>query len=45
MIELRRPTGMRPGEVVAIKGWLLNLALRVWNYEPPRHKTATTATD
>lgn len=40
MIELQRLTGMRPGEVVAIKGCDLNMAGRVWTYEPPRHKTA-----
>ncbi len=40
MIQLQLLTGMRPGEVVAIRGRNLNMTGRVWTYSPDRHKTA-----
>jgi integrase len=40
MIELQRLTGMRPGEVTAMRGGDLNTSGKVWTYEPAQHKTA-----
>ncbi len=40
MIQLQRLTGMRPGEVTTIRGSDLNMAGKVWTYEPAKHKTA-----
>jgi integrase len=39
MAELQRLTGMRPGEVVLIRGCDLDTSGRVWVYRPTRHKT------
>ena len=39
MIELQRLTGMRPGEVVAIRTRDLDTSDEVWAYTPDRHKT------
>jgi integrase len=39
MIELQRLTGMRPGEVVAMRGRELNRGGKVWLYTPAQHKT------
>ena len=40
MIELQRLTGMRPGEVTAMRGCDLNTSGKVWTCEPAQHKTA-----
>jgi integrase len=40
MIELQRLTGMRPGEVCAMRPCDLDTFGAVWLYRPPRHKTA-----
>lgn len=39
MIQLQRLTGMRPGEVTAIRGRDLNMMGKVWEYIPESHKT------
>ncbi|MCA8983261.1 MAG: tyrosine-type recombinase/integrase [Planctomycetaceae bacterium] len=39
MIELQRWTGMRPGEVVIMRGCDLNTSGEVWEYIPQSHKT------
>jgi integrase len=39
MIELQRLTGMRPGEVLAMRTIDVNTAGRIWEYEPQSHKT------
>jgi integrase len=39
MIELQRWTGARPGEIVIIRGTDLNMAGKIWEYIPGRHKT------
>ena len=39
MIELQRWTGARPGEIVIMRGTDLNMAGKVWEYVPGRHKT------
>lgn len=39
MIELQRLTGMRPGEVVAMRGVDLDQSGPVWIYTPTDHKT------
>lgn len=39
MIELQRLTGMRPGEVVALRGCDLDTNGRIWVYTPAEHKT------
>ena len=39
MIELQRLTGMRPGEVVAMRTGDLDTGGRVWTYTPERHRT------
>jgi integrase len=39
MIELQRLTGMRPGEVCAMRGCDLDTAGEVWLYRPGHHKT------
>ena len=39
MIRLQLLTGMRPGEVVAVRGIDLDTTGRVWTYRPQRHKT------
>jgi integrase len=40
MVELQRLTGMRPGEVTAMRTGDLDTTGPVWAYTPPRHKTA-----
>jgi integrase len=40
MIELQRLTGMRPGEVVAIRYADLDTSNTIWVYRPRQHKTA-----
>ena len=40
MIELQLLTGMRPGEVVIMRGCDIDTAGRLWVYRPQRHKTA-----
>lgn len=39
MIQLQRYTGMRPGEVVIMRGCDLDTSGKVWVYEPGAHKT------
>jgi len=39
MIQLQLLTGMRPGEVRTMRGCGLDMAGRVWEYRPERHKT------
>ncbi|MEQ8637413.1 tyrosine-type recombinase/integrase [Gimesia maris] len=38
MVELQLTTGMRPGEVIQIRGSDLNMDGEVWEYRPRRHK-------
>jgi integrase len=38
MVQLQRLTGMRPGEVLIIRGCDLNTSGDVWEYTPERHK-------
>jgi integrase len=40
MVELQQLTGMRPGEVCAIKFAEIDRSSEVWVYRPRRHKTA-----
>ena len=40
MVELQRVTGMRSGEVTAMRGCDLNMSGSVWIYAPEQHKTA-----
>jgi integrase len=40
MIQLQLLTGMRPGEVVVMRGCDLNMTGPVWTYLPKSHKTA-----
>jgi len=39
MIELQRLTGMRPGEVVIMRGCDLDMSGKLWQYQPGEHKT------
>jgi integrase len=39
MIQLQLTTGMRPGEVLRIRGCDLNTSGRIWEYAPETHKT------
>ncbi|MFO0892583.1 MAG: site-specific integrase [Isosphaeraceae bacterium] len=39
MVELQRLTGMRPGEVVIMRGADIDTTGRSWVYTPERHKT------
>ena len=39
MIELQRVTGMRPGEVVLMRGCDVNTSSTPWTYTPESHKT------
>ncbi|WP_406699153.1 site-specific integrase [Singulisphaera sp. Ch08] len=39
MIEVQRLTGMRPGEVAAMRGGDLDRSADVWSYLPARHKS------
>jgi integrase len=38
-IQMQRFTGMRPGEVLAMRGCDLNTTGNVWEYRPASHKT------
>lgn len=40
MIDLQLATGMRPGEVCAMRPCDITITGRVWTYRPPSHKTA-----
>jgi integrase len=40
MIELQLLTGMRPGEVIGMRGRDLVMKGKIWTYLPPAHKTA-----
>jgi integrase len=40
MIELQRYSGMRPGEVCAMRTGDLDTSSKVWTYTPPAHKSA-----
>jgi integrase len=40
MIQLQLMTGMRPGEVLQIRGIDINMSGRIWEYIPRSHKTA-----
>jgi integrase len=40
MVELQRLTGMRPGEVVAMRGRDVDRTGEVWFYTPCKHKTS-----
>ena len=40
MIDLQLLTGMRPGEVVQMRGCDLDVAGPIWFYRPSTHKTA-----
>src|SRR5436190_668846 len=40
MIELQRYTGMRPGEVTAMRTSDIDTSGKVWVYSPTAHKTA-----
>ena len=39
MVQVQLFTGMRPGEVMVIRGCDLNMAGRAWEYTPAEHKT------
>jgi integrase len=39
MIQLQRLSGMRPGEVTAMRGCDLNMSGELWEYVPESHKT------
>jgi integrase len=39
MVQLQLLTGMRPGEVLQIRGFDLNMSDRIWEYVPQSHKT------
>jgi integrase len=39
MIRVQEATGMRPGEVVLMRGCDIDMSGRVWLYRPPSHKT------
>ena len=39
IIELQRLSGMRPGEVVIMRGCDLDVTGGLWLYKPPQHKT------
>ena len=39
MVELQRLTGMRPGEVVAMRAQQVDRTATPWTYRPVRHKT------
>jgi integrase len=40
MIQLQLLTGMRPGEVCAMRTCDIDMSGRLWTYRPPPHKTA-----
>ncbi len=40
MIDLQLATGMRPGEVCALRPCDISMGRKVWTYRPPSHKTA-----
>lgn len=39
MVQLQRVTGMRPGEVTAMRGCDINMRGQLWEYVPESHKT------
>ena len=39
MVQLQRVTGMRPGEVTAMRGCDINMGGQLWEYVPESHKT------
>src|SRR4051794_37474251 len=39
MVQVQALTGMRPGEVVAMKAGEIDRSREVWLYRPRRHKT------
>ena len=39
MIQLQRVSGMRPGEVTALRGCDLNMSGELWEYVPESHKS------
>ncbi len=39
MIQLQLATGMRPGEVIRVRGCDLNMSGKAWEYTPSTHKT------
>ena len=39
MVQIQELTGMRPGEVLSMRGCDLNINSRVWEYVPRSHKT------
>lgn len=45
MVRLQLATGMRPGEVIAMRPCDINMADAVWTYRPPAHKTAWRGLD
>lgn len=40
MVQLQMLTGMRSGELVAMRGLDLETSGKIWHYRPPKHKTA-----
>jgi len=40
MIELQKLSGMRPGEVIIMRGVDLDMTGHIWHYRPSNHKTA-----
>lgn len=40
MIDLQLATGMRPGEICAMRPCDITIGKKVWTYRPPSHKTA-----
>ena len=40
MVQIQRSSGMRPGEVCAMRRCDLDKSAPVWVYRPPKHKTA-----
>jgi integrase len=45
MVELQLHTGMRPGEVLQLRGADLDVSGPVWTYRPRRHKTEPAGRD
>lgn len=43
MVQIQRQTGMRPAEVVSMKGAHVTMSAGVWVYSLPRHKNAWRA--
>ena len=40
MVEIQRIAGLRPGEVIVMRGIDMDTAGRIWHYRPSDHKTA-----